>query len=107
MATIDHGHHRQPSAESEFVSETILSSTTAMAPVREAFEASYSSGESGKNQFTKVRIGLEAHRVLASYFGEKIEEIEETWFNVLSPAKGKISELKRELGTLAKKLQPQ
>ncbi len=93
-------------AISEFVSETILSKKPSMAAVKDAFAASYSSGESGKNQFTKVRIGLDAHRVLVSYFHEKIQEIEETWFNVLSPAKGSISELKRELRTLAEKLRP-
>lgn len=90
-------------AISEFVSDTLLSVDPRMTPVRDAFSASYASGESGKNQFTKVRIELEAHSLLKAYFHDHIKRIEKEWFNVLSPAKGHVEHLKRDLRALAEK----
>lgn len=90
-------------AIAQFVSDTLLSKDSRMSPVTEAFKASYASGESGKNQFTKVKIGLDAHLALKAYFHKHINCIEKDWFNVLSPAKGHTDDLKRDLRTLAAK----
>jgi hypothetical protein len=88
----------------EFVEETILSSDPQMAPVRSAFNDSYASGESGKNQFTKVKIGKAAHDALVEYFHKHISRIENNWFNVLSPKNSDIHELKTQLKALSTKL---
>jgi hypothetical protein len=88
----------------EFVEDTILSKKPAMAAVRSAFSESYASGESGKNQFTKVRISRPAHDVLVDYFHQHIKRIEENWFNVLSPSDIDVHQLKLQLKALSKKL---
>jgi hypothetical protein len=90
-------------AIAEFVTDTLLCNSEEMRPVRQAFEESYSSGTSGKNRFTKVKIDLEAHRILQSYFASHLERIEGTWFNVLAPSKGNVHELKAELFALSEK----
>jgi hypothetical protein len=91
----------------EFVEDTLLSDSLEMAPVRVAFRDSYASGESGKNQFTKVKISKAAHDVLTNYFGQHIARIEENWFNVLSPSGADVHQLKAQLRALAAKMQPQ
>ncbi len=91
-------------AISEFVSDTILSDAESMSPIKDAFSASYSSGESGKNQFTKVRIDLKAHVALSRYFHDHIDRIEKDWFNILSPVGSDIYALKRDLKQLSQKL---
>jgi hypothetical protein len=88
----------------EFVEDTILSTDLKMAPVRDAFRDSYASGDSGKNQFTKVKIGKDAHDVLAAYFKEHISRIEENWFNILSPSDSTVHDLKEQLNRLSEKL---
>lgn len=88
----------------EFVEDTILSNDPQMAPVRMAFSDSYASGDSGKNQFTKVKIGKAAHDVLVEYFHKHISRIEEAWFNILAPSDCDVHELKKQLETLSKKL---
>lgn len=90
-------------AIAEFVYDTILSSDPAMAPVRDAFSNSYSSGESGKNQFTKVKIDYRADQVLAGYFNSKQQHIESTWFNILTPKDDSITGLKQDLQALSDK----
>jgi len=88
----------------EFVEETILSRSPEMKPVRDAFRDSYASGESGKNQFTKVKINKEAHESLCEYFRQRIQRIEENWFNVISPPGETIHDLKIQLNELSRKL---
>lgn len=90
-------------AIAEFVYDTILSNSEAMRPVKDAFNNSYSSGESGKNQFTKVKIDYSADQALAKYFSNKLEHIESNWFNVLNPSSGSIDELKADLRALTTK----
>ena len=91
------------SAIAEFVYDTILSSDESMAPVRDAFSNSYSSGESGKNQFTKVKIDYRADQVLANYFKSKQQYIESNWFNILTPKDENIAGLKQDLQALSDK----
>lgn len=91
-------------AIAEFVSDTILSNDPAMSAVKDAFARSYSSGESGKNEFTKVRINYKADQVLNAYFTAHQLRIENTWFNILSPTGSVISGLKAELDALSKKV---
>lgn len=88
----------------EFVEDTILSNNERMIPVRTAFSDSYASGDSGKNQFTKVKISKAAHDVLVAYFHEHIARIESTWFNILSPSGFDVHELKNQLSTLSNKM---
>lgn len=90
----------------EFVEETILSNSEEMRPVRDAFRESYASGESGRNQFTKVKISKKAHEVLCIYFKQRIQRIEETWFNIISPPGETIHDLKVQLKELSRKLGP-
>jgi hypothetical protein len=88
----------------EFVEDTLLSDAPGMLPVKSAFNDSYSSGESGKNKFTKVKISKDAHDVLTSYFRQHISRIEENWFNVLSPSGATVHQLKDQLRALAAKM---
>jgi hypothetical protein len=88
----------------EFVTDTILSPTRNLAPIKKAFEDSYRSGKSGSNRFTKVRVDIDAHHSLCEYFSEHIDRIQSDWFRVLAPGKGEIDDLRSELGTLARRL---
>jgi hypothetical protein len=87
----------------EFVSDVLLSDKGEMAPVRQAFEASYVSGQSGNNRFTKVKIAMGAHLILTEYFATKLAHIETKWFSVLSPDGERIHVLRDELKLLRDK----
>jgi hypothetical protein len=87
----------------EFVSDVVMSNHEVMDAVRKAFADSYTTGVSGKNQFTKVRISYKAHKVLCKYFSEKMKHIEEKWFSVLSPGGEKVETLQDELKKLRDK----
>jgi hypothetical protein len=88
---------------SSFLTDTILSKSPQMKPVRDAFEKSYVSGISGKNQFTKVKINFHADQVLNNYFLQKLPIIEQTWFEIITPYNSEIIELKKDLEALANK----
>ena len=64
-------------------------------PVKNALMDSYKAGKK-QNIFTKTKIDKEAHRLLCLYFSEKKDEIEQ-WFNVISPDKHTILDLKEML----------
>lgn len=85
----------------QFIDKLLLNPTAELAPARVAFLASYS-GTRGVNQFTKVRIGVEADHALRSYFTQHEAEIE-TWFNVIAPAGGSLRNLQSDLRQLAAK----
>ena len=85
----------------QFINQLLLKPTKALQPVRDAFLASYT-GKKGANQFTKVRIALSADAVLQSYFKTNATTIE-GWFNVIAPARKKLSTLREELNTLKDK----
>ena len=84
-----------------FIDKLLLNPTPELAPARIAFLASYS-GTHGVNQFTKVRIGVEADQALRSYFSQQETEIE-TWFNVIAPADRDLKDLQADLRLLAAK----
>lgn len=86
---------------SSFVESLLISPTKENKAIKEAFVQSYS-GKKGCNKFTKVQISLEADLALQSYFLKNLSTIE-SWFNIISPAKSSISELKQELLQLSSK----
>jgi len=87
----------------QFVQETIRSDDPKMKPVRDAFKVSYVSGTAGKNQFTKVKIAIDAHETLCKYFADQIKAIERDWFSVLSPIGEGVPILRKELEMLREK----
>ncbi|MEM1169953.1 MAG: hypothetical protein AAGJ08_12955 [Cyanobacteria bacterium P01_H01_bin.35] len=89
----------------KFVRELILEPLPELESVQKAFLASYDAPRSSKriNQFTKVRILRDAHIVLINYFSKNIRQIEEEWFNILSPQNKPIITLQNQLKTLAQK----
>ena len=87
---------------SQFIDRLLLNPTLDLAPARDAFLASYS-GTAGANKFTKVKISSAADEALRSYFTTHESEVE-TWFNVIAPRNGSLSELRSDLRKLASKL---
>ncbi|MGB3514345.1 MAG: hypothetical protein WBA93_35070 [Microcoleaceae cyanobacterium] len=89
----------------KFIRELILEPLPELAPVQKAFVVSYDTPRSSKriNQFTKVRILRNAHLVLVNYFSKNIKQIEEQWFNVISPQNKSITTLQSQLQTLVQK----
>jgi hypothetical protein len=69
--------------------------------VKDAFKSSYT-GAKGKNKFTKVQMTLTADKAIQEYFRQNLADIE-SWFNVISPAKMTVDELKNELKALSSK----
>ena len=84
-----------------FIEQLLLSQTKYYAPVRNAFISSYTATKK-KNQFTKVQMNVKANNVLIDYFAKNITVIE-SWFNVISPHKKRLSMLKNELSELKNK----
>ena len=82
-----------------FIDRLLLKPSVELDPVRQAFLASYS-GKASSNQFTKVRIGLEADNALWNFFTSHAEEFK-SWFNVIAPSDGNIEELRKDLLKLA------
>ena len=85
----------------KFVEELLLKPDQKYKEVKEAFENSYT-GAKGKNRFTKVQMAIKADKAIQEYFRENLADIE-SWFNVISPAKMTIRELKNELKSLSSK----
>ena len=84
-----------------FVDTLLLNPTPKLTVIRDTFLSSYS-GKSGANRFTKVRIGLDADAALWSYFTAHSEEID-SWYNVISPNRTNIRDLRESLRKLADK----
>jgi len=78
--------------------DVILNPIPQRQSIRDAFRASYGP-ESGKNQFTKVQMNVEAHRQLLDYFADNAARIIE-WFNVIAPMDRNLEHLQREIQTL-------
>jgi len=85
----------------EFIEDLILNPATGQEHIQAAFKASYT-GTSGNNQFTKVKMNLEADRQLQSYFTQNQNKILK-WFSVLSPEKKLIGDLNSQLAKLCQK----
>ena len=86
---------------SEFITDLLINPTPAHDAVRAAFRRSYSANRKG-NVFTKVKMDYKSDIVLCSYFSQNLKRIE-GWFNVISPKKMTLVEMKRELSKLAGK----
>jgi hypothetical protein len=83
---------------SQFIDRLLFNPTRELQPAKDAFLKSYT-GQKGANQFTKVKIARTADIALQSYF-RKNRTLIESWFNVIAPARKKLSVLKSELKTL-------
>ena len=86
----------------EFIDDLVFHPSSEYADVKRAFLLSYSS-EKKENQFTKVRMNINADSALLKYFSENLTYVEK-WFNVVSPPSGSMYQLKDEIKTL--KLKP-
>jgi hypothetical protein len=86
---------------SEFIDHLLFNPKKERRLIREIFLSSYTDGKR-KNQFTKVQMNLEADRILLDYFVTNLKTVE-SWFNVISPKKKKLSILKDELKELKNK----
>lgn len=83
---------------SQFIDQLLFNPTPELQPAKDAFLASYT-GQKGVNQFTKVKICHAADTALQSYFRNNRKLIER-WFNIIAPAKKRLSVLKSELKML-------
>jgi len=86
---------------SQFIDQLLFNPTRDLQPAKDAFLVSYT-GQKGVNQFTKVKIALAADAALQSFFRSNLRVIE-SWFNVIAPARKRLSVLKSELETLKRK----
>lgn len=86
---------------SEFIEKLLFKPTREYEPIREAFISSYKAVKK-KNQFTKVQMNIEADRILLEYFRKNLKTIEK-WFNIISPPKKNLSNLRQELKELKEK----
>jgi len=85
----------------QFISDLILNETS----IKKAFEYSYS-GERKKgeaNWITKSKLESCAHSELIEYFHTNHNEISQNWFSVLSPSRGTIDGLVKDLSALKEK----
>ncbi len=86
---------------SEFIEKLLFKPRREFKPIRDAFISSYTAAKK-KNQFTKVQMNVEADRVLLEYFRKNLKAIEK-WFNIISPQKKNLSNLRQELKELKDK----
>jgi hypothetical protein len=82
----------------QFVDELLLSPKSDLEPARAAFLSSYPKSSRG-NRFTKVKIDVKADLVLRNYFEHNATKIE-GWFNVITPTRKGLKELRDELQIL-------
>lgn len=86
----------------QFITELLLEPEEQYKVVKRAFLESYKEGKK-QNMFTKVKMNLNAHNALITYFREKREQIA-LWFNIISPTDGTLQDLKSNLNTLISKI---
>lgn len=86
---------------SDFIDKLLLHPIPELQFLRDTFLSSYTEGKK-KNQFTKVQMNIEADRILLNYFKDNLSAIE-SWFNIISPSKKKLTTLKDELEELKNK----
>ena len=82
----------------EFVSELLLKPKRELEAARTAFLASYGP-QASANRFTKVKMDAQADLVLRDYFAGHAAKID-SWFNVITPPRHSLAELKHELEIL-------
>lgn len=85
----------------EFITKLLIKPAKAYEPVKKAFEMSYSTDKK-TNMFTKSRMNLDADIALTNFFEDNISFVEQ-WFNVISPDRANLSDLKCDLQKLSQK----
>ena len=85
----------------EFIENLLLTPQPEYLHIREIFLASYAADKT-KNQFTKVKMNIDANRILLEYFRKHIKQIE-GWFQVVSPSGKSLETLQREIEVLKNK----
>jgi hypothetical protein len=86
---------------SQFIDELIFNPSNNYKCVQEAFKNSYTVDKK-RNVFTKVKMDISADGALLKYFSENIQTIE-SWFNVITPEKKSIGDLRNEIAELRTK----
>lgn len=85
----------------QFIEKLLRSPVAELRPAKEAFLASYKAEKTG-NSFTKVKIDAKADQALKRYF--ELHKVEvESWFNVIAPRGGTLTQLRADLVKLSKK----
>ena len=88
----------------QFITDLLCKPKTIYKAVREAFLSSYPSVNSFKpvNSFTKKHMNIAAHLALDKYFTNNKKSIEK-WFNIISPDKGSLEDLRQIIAKLRDK----
>ena len=85
----------------EFIEEVIFDPPPEYSSIRNAFLASYAPDKK-KNQFTKVKMNMQADEQLLQYFASNASRTEK-WFSMISPSTGSLEQMRREIHTLQTK----
>ncbi len=86
---------------SEFITDLLISPNKKYASIKTAFQKSYSTDKK-RNVFTKVKMDYDSDIALCEYFSDNLPKIE-SWFNIISPKRKSLTDLKKELSILSKK----
>ncbi|MCL1919471.1 MAG: hypothetical protein FWG50_00090 [Kiritimatiellaeota bacterium] len=86
---------------SDFIDKLLLRPVPKLKILRDTFLSSYTESKR-KNQFTKVQMNIQADALLLAYFHKNRSAVE-GWFNIISPSRKSLSELKASLEKLRKK----
>ena len=87
---------------SDFIDKLLLNPTPEYQFLRDTFLSSYKEDKKN-NEFTKIKMNIEADRILLKYFKDNLETVEK-WFNVISPSKKSLAILGDELAELKNKI---
>jgi hypothetical protein len=85
----------------QFIDELIFNPSLEYKCVQEAFKNSYTANKK-RNVFTKVKMDIKADEALLKYFSDNIKNVE-SWFNIITPEKKTISDLRSEIAELRTK----
>lgn len=86
---------------STFVHEVLHEPDEYLSVAKKAFLLSYAANKKS-NQFTKVKIALDAHFALRNYFKKNLKKVQ-SWFNIITPENKDIQELREQINLLANK----
>lgn len=87
---------------SDFIDKLLLNPTPEYQFLRDTFLSSYKEDKKN-NEFTKIKMNIEADRILLKYFKDNLATVEK-WFNVISPSKKSLAILGDELAELKNKI---
>ncbi len=85
----------------QFIDELILHPSREYECVQKAFKSSYTANKK-RNVFTKVKMDISSDKALLKYFYNNLNIIE-SWFNIITPTKKSINDLKSEISELQNK----